>query len=82
MKSGDAAILLAAADGALDGRVKLSKLAHNVCKDVHLVEIFSSSDLSLALGHENVVHAAVKSGGLAERIKRESMRLRGIRGTT
>ena len=79
LKSGDAAILLAAADGAADGRVKLLKLAQNVRKDVHLMENFSSSELSLALGHENVVHAAVKSGGLAERIKRESMRLRGFR---
>jgi predicted RNA-binding protein YlxR (DUF448 family) len=79
LKSGEAAILIAAADGAADGRTKLLKLAQNVREDVHLVENFSSSELSLALGHENVVHAAVKSGGLAERIKRESTRLRGMR---
>ncbi len=79
LKSGDAAILLAATDAAEDGRTKLRKLAAGVSEETKLMEMFSSNELSLALGHQNVVHAAVRFGGLAERLKREALRLGGFR---
>ncbi len=79
LKAGEVGVLIAASDGAADGRNKLRKLASAVSGDFYLLENLRSGELSLALGHENVVHAAVTFGGLAERIKREAVRLGGFR---
>ena len=70
-----AAVLIAAFDGAADGREKLSRLAG----EIPLVVLFSVEELSLALGRENVVHAALTSGGLADRFYLETNRLTGFR---
>ena len=41
--------------------------------------LFSRAQLSLALGRENVVHAALKRGGLAARAWADAERLSGFR---
>lgn len=69
------AALLAARDGALEGRGRLSRL----WPEAPRVEIFASEELSLSLGRENVIHAALAPGGLTERFLAEVERLRGIR---
>jgi hypothetical protein len=69
------AVLLAAADGAADGRTKLRRIAGAV----PLIEAFASVELSLALGRENVIHAALAPGRLASRIMAETARLSGFR---
>lgn len=71
-----AAALIAASDGAADGRAKLRRLTG----DLPLVESFTGTELSLALGRENVVHAALASGRLAERFVMEAGRLARFRG--
>ncbi len=76
LKSGEVAALVIAADAAQDGREKLRRLARARGGDaVDLIESFGRDELSLALGRENVVHAALKHGGLARRIGREWRRL-------
>lgn len=74
IESGRAAVLIAANDGAADGRAKLRALA----PALPLVEAFPSADLSLALGRENVVHAALASGTLARRFLAEVGRLTAL----
>jgi uncharacterized protein len=74
LAAGEAVVLLAAADGAADGREKLSRLA----RDLPVVTLFGVADLSLALGRENIVHASLSSGGLAERFLKETHRLAGF----
>jgi predicted RNA-binding protein YlxR (DUF448 family) len=74
LKAGRAGLLLAAADGAPDGRGKLAALAGG-CP---VVELFASVELSAALGREGVVHADVAPGGMAERLLREVARLQGM----
>ncbi len=69
------ALVLAAADGAADGRGKLRALAGAL----PTLALFSGADLSAALGRENVVHAAMAPGRLAERLIAESARLAGLR---
>lgn len=66
--------LLAAADGAPDGRAKLKAMAggHPV------VALFTRAELSAALGRENAVHAAIAPGALAQRLIAESVRLMGL----
>ncbi len=67
-------ILLAASDGAEDGRAKLRRLAEGML----VVERFSAEELGHALGRDHVVHAVIDGGGLAERLARELKRLAGV----
>lgn len=62
---GDVAVLFAACDGAQDGKQKLARQADSA---VIRADCFTTAQLSLALGHPNVVHAAVKRHGLADKL--------------
>jgi ribosomal protein L7Ae-like RNA K-turn-binding protein len=75
LASGRAAALVTARDAAPGGRAKLKALA-GALPTVALLDV---SELSLALGRQNVVHAALGPGGLAERFLAESARLAGFR---
>ena len=69
------AVLVEASDGARHGRARLGALA----RDIPVVAQFDGAALSRSLGRENVVHAALAPGGLADRFLRESARLGGVR---
>ena len=78
LKSGQVAVRIEAADArAADGK-KLDNLTGNI----PVISLFTVEDLSLALGRQNVVHAGLAPGGLAERFLAESVRLGGFRETT
>jgi hypothetical protein len=72
-------VLVEAADGAEDGRRKLVGMAAARGLHVDVVDCLTCTELSLALGRENVVHAALNPGRLSERVRREAGRLRGFR---
>ncbi|MGH6888385.1 MAG: RNA-binding protein [Rhizomicrobium sp.] len=71
------AVLIEASDGAADGRRKL--LAKVRGAPLPVIDGMTGVELSLALGRENVIHAALKSGRFAERITADAGRLRGFR---
>jgi uncharacterized protein len=71
LKEKKIAVLVAAVDGAEDGRRKLKTLS----KDAALIELFSGREISAALGRTGVVHAALNSGAGAERFLRAARRL-------
>lgn len=73
------ALLIEASDGAADGRRKLAGSAYARGLKIHTIEALTSTELSLALGRENVIHAALKPGRLAERLIFDAGRLRGFR---
>jgi predicted RNA-binding protein YlxR (DUF448 family) len=73
--------LIEAFDGARDGKRKLYAAAHRLELDCAVIETLTSAELGLALGRENVIHAAVQPGGLAERLTFDAERLSGFRGT-
>ena len=75
LRQDDAAVLLAASDGGGDGRAKLRGLAGTIPE----VAVFSRAELSSALGRENVVHAALRAGGLAQKFMMDAARLAGFR---
>ncbi|HEX3209918.1 MAG TPA: RNA-binding protein [Geminicoccaceae bacterium] len=75
LRCGAAAVLVAARDGAADGRRKLRRLA----PELPLVVAFASAELGAALGRESVVHVAVAPGGLAQRLLQDVERLAGFR---
>ena len=80
LDGGKVALLLAAADGAADGRRKLAVLAAAQPKPPALVVLFDGADLGSALGRSAIVHAAVAQGGLTDRLAAETSRLAGVVG--
>ncbi|MGH6869886.1 MAG: RNA-binding protein [Rhizomicrobium sp.] len=74
-----AKVLVEASDGAADGRRKLLGLARAAGAAPVVIDCLSNAELSVALGRENVIHAALKSGQLAERLIFEAGRLSGFR---
>lgn len=76
--AGRAAWLIEASDGAADGRGKLLGLSQGQTPPVDLCGLFSNDELSLALGLENVIHAALAEGSRARSFSREAMRLGGF----
>ncbi len=73
------ALLVEASDGAADGRRKLIAVAWAQGFKPKVIDCLNSQELGLALGRENVVHAALKSGQLAERLEMNAGRLAGFR---
>jgi len=75
-------VLIEAFDGAADGKRKLYAAAHRMELNCVVLESLTSAELGLALGRENVIHAAVQPGGLAERLTFDAERLSGFRQRT
>ena len=78
LADGRVAVLVEASDGARHGRARLGALA----RDIPVIAHFDGATLSRSLGRENVVHAALAPGRLAERFLQESARLDGVRAET
>jgi predicted RNA-binding protein YlxR (DUF448 family) len=75
LSKGRASVLIAASDGATDGRAKLRGLA----PALPLVEQLTAAELGAAFGREHVVHAALAPGRLATAIVADAARLAGFR---
>jgi predicted RNA-binding protein YlxR (DUF448 family) len=73
------ALLVEATDGSGDGKRKLYNAAHARELKPVVLDCLSSAELGLALGRENVIHAAVQPGGLAERLTLDARRLAALR---
>jgi predicted RNA-binding protein YlxR (DUF448 family) len=71
--------LIEAFDGSRDGKRKLYAAAHRLELNCVVIESLTSTELGLALGRENVIHAAVQPGGLADRLILDAERLCGFR---
>jgi predicted RNA-binding protein YlxR (DUF448 family) len=71
--------VIEASDASPDGTRKLRGAALEGGTFPFVIGAFTSDELSLALGRPNVVHAALKSGRLAERLIFEAGRLEGFR---
>jgi hypothetical protein len=75
LAAGKVAVLVAAVDGAADGRGKLRGLAPTL----PLVDCLTSVELGGAFGREYVVHAALAPGSLAVAFVADAGRLAGFR---
>ena len=80
---GQAVVLIHAADGAKDGTTKLDRkfkaLRGPEAATGTTVTELTGSELDLAIGRSNVVHAAASEGGASQRILQEATRLRRYR---
>src|SRR5689334_9496429 len=72
-------VLIEAFDGSPDGKRKLYAAAHRLELACVVIETLTSAELGLALGRENVIHAAVQPRGLADRLILDAERLSGFR---
>jgi predicted RNA-binding protein YlxR (DUF448 family) len=73
------ALLIEASDGASDGKRKVFGAAHARGLKIETLECLTSQELGVAVGRENVIHAALKSGRLQERLRFDGKRLSGFR---
>lgn len=78
LAAGRAAAVLTAADASPNAQAKGVGFA----KAMPHITWLTVAEMSLALGRENVVHAALTPGTLTERFLREARRLRGLRGVS
>ncbi len=77
VKSGKCAWLIEASDGALDGRRKLYAALRAQPFAAKVCGCFTNAELSLALGQENAIHAALVDG---RRVKRWSFEMKRLSG--
>lgn len=70
-----AALVLAARDGAADGKSKIEAKA----RDLPIYSVLDAAEIGAAFGREKAVHVAVAPGGLATRLGRSCKRLEGFR---
>jgi hypothetical protein len=79
ISSGKAAWLIEASDGAADGRRKILTAAHKAPNNPKICGMFTSDELGLALGGENVIHTALLAGRGTDRWTLDVERLSGFR---
>ena len=79
LKSGKARWLIEACDGASDGRRKLLSQAARSPNPPEVCGAFSSEELGLATGQDNVIHTVLLAGRRAERWTQEVHKLAGFR---
>jgi predicted RNA-binding protein YlxR (DUF448 family) len=79
INAGRAAWLVEASDGQPDGRRKLLAAARRQTPSPGLIGLFSSDELGLALGGENVIHTAFLAGRGSEAWTVDVRRLSGFR---
>jgi hypothetical protein len=76
---GKVAFLVEALDGAADGRRKIKGAFHHAPRPPKLIGLFTSEEMGLALGGENVIHTAFLAGRGAEGWASDIERLAGFR---
>jgi uncharacterized protein len=72
-------VLVEARDGAEDGRRKVLAAARAQRLEPQIIDALVADELSMALGRENVIHAALFPGPLADRLLLDAERLEGFR---
>lgn len=80
IRQGQTALLISATEAANDGKQALQRLARAINPAVQCIDWLHSAELSLAFGAENVIHASVTQGRLADQIRHAAMRLSAFRG--
>jgi len=80
LKSARICLLIAASDGAADGRRKLEARAKAM--GIGQCALLNTEELGMALGQSNVIHAGLTDVGWAERIERAGARLAAYLGDT
>ncbi len=70
----EATVLIQASDGSERGKTKLSTPHYG-----SYIGWLTADELGMAFGRQTAIHAALGTGGLAERVVEEAIRLKGVR---
>lgn len=70
-------VLFQASDGSVRGKAKLWTPT-----GARYFDCLTSSELGMAFGRESVIHGALATGGLSDRVVEEAARLKGLRENT
>ena len=74
LRTEEAEVLIQAVDGSGRGKSKLSTPHYG-----HYIGWLTADELGLAFGRQTVIHGALASGGLTQRVVEEAGRLKGVR---
>jgi predicted RNA-binding protein YlxR (DUF448 family) len=74
LQSEEAEVLIQAVDGSGRGKSKLSTPHYG-----QYIGWLTADELGLAFGRQTVIHGALASGGLTQRVVEEAQRLKGVR---
>ncbi|MGB3246150.1 MAG: RNA-binding protein [Sulfitobacter sp.] len=74
LQTEEADVLIQASDGSERGKGKLSTPHYGT-----YIGWLTADELGLAFGRQTVIHAALASGGLMQRVVEEAQRLKGVR---
>ena len=74
LQTEEAEVLIQAVDGSGRGKSKLSTPHFG-----HYIGWLTADELGLAFGRQTVIHGALASGGLTQRVVEEAQRLKGVR---
>ncbi|UWR22509.1 RNA-binding protein [Sulfitobacter sp. S190] len=74
LQTEEAEVLIQAVDGSGRGKSKLSTPHYG-----HYIGCLTADELGLAFGRQTVIHGALASGGLTQRVVDEAKRLNGVR---
>ena len=77
IRKGGVGLLLAASDGAHDGRHKVAAMAPGL----PVMDRLNAAELGAAFGRDHVVHGAIGAGALAVRLQVDAARLAGFRAS-
>jgi predicted RNA-binding protein YlxR (DUF448 family) len=77
IRKGGVGLLLAASDGAHDGRHKVAAMA----PALPVMDRLNAAELGAAFGRDHVVHGAIGTGALAARLQVDAARLAGFRAS-
>lgn len=75
VRTGKAALLLVALDGAETGRRKIRALA----RELPVAAVLTAAETGGAFGREHVVHAAIGRGPLRDRLMTDAQKIAGFR---
>ena len=75
LKASRRGVILAASDGARDGRQKIKALAG----DLPLVDLLTAEEIGSVFGRDHAVHVWLAAGGIADGFMADATRLKGFR---
>lgn len=77
LRSHTGAVYVVASDAKENGREKLERLA--IHDGLHVIEEWSSAQLSAAIGEENVIHMVLAEGGLTQKLLEILTKLKAVK---
>lgn len=77
LRSHTAGVYVVASDAKENGREKLERLA--IAQELPVIDMWSSDDLSSAIGEENVIHMVLAYGGLTQKLLEILTKLKAVK---